>query len=177
MAMDKAKGVGIGLALEQFARRVTTWTGSSWAFASAVGVIVIWTLTGPFFRFSDTWQLVINTGTTIVTFLMVFLIQRAQNKDAQAVHLKLNELVAALEGASSRLINVEDLTEEEVRTLHQHYQGLVALAKRESSLTHSHSIEEAQVRHRRKARQRVASSAVTPRASAEPTGPTGGVQE
>ena len=95
MAMDKAKGVGIGLALEQFARRATTWTGSSWAFASAVGVIVIWALIGPFFRFSDTWQLVINTGTTIVTFLMVFLIQRAQNKDAQAVHLKLNELVAA----------------------------------------------------------------------------------
>jgi len=167
---------GVSLALEKFARRVTEWTGSSWAFAGAVGVIVIWTLTGPFFRFSDTWQLVINTGTTIVTFLMVFLIQRSQNKDAQAVHLKLNELVAALEGASSRLINVEDLTEEEVRTLHRHYQGLVALAQRETSLTHSHSIEEAQARHTRKTRGRLTSSAVKPPASPEPIGPTGGPQ-
>ena len=176
MTRNKAKGGGIGLALERFARRVTVWTGSSWAFASAVGVIVIWVLTGPFFRFSDTWQLVINTGTTIVTFLMVFLIQRSQNKDAQAVHLKLNELVAALEGASSRLINVEDLTEEEVRTLHQHYQGLVVLAKRETSLTHSHSIEEAEARHRRKNRRGSASSLGTPPASHGPTGPTGGTQ-
>jgi low affinity Fe/Cu permease len=175
MAIDKRKGVGLGLALEQFARRVTAWTGSSWAFASAVGVIVIWTLTGPFFRFSDTWQLVINTGTTIVTFLMVFLIQRSQNKDSQAVHLKLNELVAALEGASSRLINVEDLTEEEVRTLHRHYQGLVALAKRESTLTHSHSIEEAEVRHQRKARRGPATLAMRPRPAPGPPGPTGGV--
>jgi low affinity Fe/Cu permease len=176
MTRNMAKGVGFGLALEKFARRATEWTGSSWAFATAVGVIVIWALTGPFFRFSDTWQLVINTGTTIVTFLMVFLIQRSQNKDAQAVHLKLNELVAALEGASSRLINVEDLTEEEVRILHQHYEGLVALAKRESSLTHSHSIEEAEIRHRRKERGGRASLAVTPPASPGPTGPTGGTQ-
>jgi low affinity Fe/Cu permease len=154
--------VRVSLALEKFARRATEWTGSSWAFASAVGVIALWILTGPFFQFSDTWQLVINTGTTIVTFLMVFLIQRSQNKDAQAVHLKLNELVAALEGASSRLINVEDLTEEEVRTLHEHYEGLVALAKRESSLTHSHSIEEAETRHRRKARRGLAPLMETP---------------
>jgi low affinity Fe/Cu permease len=162
MTANRVKDVGIGLALERFARRATEWTGSSWAFASALGVLVIWALAGPFFRFADTWQLVINTGTTIVTFLMVFLIQRSQNKDAQAVHLKLNELVAALEGASSRLINVEDLTEEEVRTLHQHYQGLVALAQRETSLTHSHSIEEAEARHRRKTRGGPASVAVTP---------------
>ena len=169
MTRNKARGVEVSLALEKFARRATEWTGSSWAFASAVGVIVIWTLTGPFFRFSDTWQLVINTGTTIVTFLMVFLIQRSQNKDAQAVHLKLNELVAALEGASSRLINVEDLTEEEVRTLHQHYEGLVTLAKRENSLTHSHSIEEAEARHRRKARGGRASLMVTPPVAGGPT--------
>ncbi len=107
---------------------------------------------------------------------MVFLIQRSQNKDARAVHLKLNELVAALEGASSRLINVEDLTEEEVRTLHQHYRGLVALAKRETSLTHSHSIEEAEARHKRKNRRGLAPVAVTPPASHKPTGPTGGTQ-
>jgi low affinity Fe/Cu permease len=82
----------------------------------------------PLFGFSDTWQLVINTGTTVVTFLMVFLIQRSQNKDSQAIHLKLNELVAAVEGASNRLINVEDLTEEEVRTLHRHYARIEAVA-------------------------------------------------
>jgi low affinity Fe/Cu permease len=165
--MTQDTTTGIGLALEKFARRATEWTGSSWAFAGAVAIIAIWALTGPFFRFSDTWQLVINTGTTIVTFLMVFLIQRSQNKDAQAVHLKLNELVAALEGASSRLINVEDLTEEEVRTLHRHYERLVALAKRETRLTHSHSIEEAEVRYKRKTRGG-ASLAVMPPASPEP---------
>src|ERR1700752_4995438 len=108
--------------LERFARRVTVWAGSSLAFALAILVIVVWLLTGPIFGFSDTWQLVINTGTTIVTFLMVFLIQRAQNKDAHALHLKLNELVSAMRGASNRLINVEDLNEEEVDLLHEHYQ-------------------------------------------------------
>src|SRR5215210_4123673 len=90
--------------LEKFARWSTEWTGSSWAFAMALGTIVVWAMTGPLFGYSDTWQLVINTGTTIVTFLMVFLIQRAQNKDSQAIHLKLNELVAAVQGASNNLI-------------------------------------------------------------------------
>lgn len=142
-----------GEVLEQFAHRVTQWTGSSWAFALAVSVIAVWGFSGPIFGFSDTWQLVINTGTTIVTFLMVFLIQRAQNKDALAVHLKLNEIVAALEGASNRLINVEDLAEEEVQTLHRHYRALAAIAKRDEVLTRSHSIEEAEVRHRHKAQR------------------------
>src|SRR5438067_2326043 len=98
--------------LERVSTWATRWTGSSAAFAIAVAVIVVWAATGPIFKFSDTWQLVINTGTTIVTFLMVFLIQRQQNKDSLAIHLKLNEVLAALEGASNRLINVEDLTEE-----------------------------------------------------------------
>jgi low affinity Fe/Cu permease len=129
---------------------VTAWTGSSPAFGSAVGVIVVWALLGPLFGFSDTWQLVINTGTTIITFLMVFLIQRAQNKDSQAIHLKLNEIVAVLQGASNRLINVEDLTEHEVLTLHRHYQTLVELAKRDTTLTASHSVEEAETRAARK---------------------------
>ncbi|MCM3900667.1 MAG: low affinity iron permease family protein [Pyrinomonadaceae bacterium] len=80
----------------------------------ALSVIIVWGFTGPLFNFSDTWQLVINTGTTIITFLMVFLIQRPQNKDALAIHLKLNEIVAALQGASNRLIDVESLTEEEI---------------------------------------------------------------
>jgi len=122
------------------------------AVAVALATIVVWGVTGPIFGFSDSWQLVINTGTTIITFLMVFLIQRSQNKDARAVHLKLNEIVAALQGASNRLINVEDLTEAEIRLLHAHYQRLVTIAKRDGSLTDSHSIEEADERHRGKAR-------------------------
>src|ERR1700690_1981269 len=101
--------------LARFSGIATRWSGSSAAFALACLIIVIWLISGPFFGFSDTWQLVINTGTTIVTFLMVFLIQRSQNKDSQAIHLKLNELVAAMIGASNRLINVEGLTEEEIK--------------------------------------------------------------
>src|SRR5438445_8237928 len=103
------------------ATKTSAGAGHPITFGTAVAVIVVWLATGPLFGFSDTWQLVINTGTTIVTFLMVFLIQRAQNKDALAIQLKLNELIAAFEGASNRLINVEDLTEDEVKTLHEHY--------------------------------------------------------
>ena len=109
-----------------------------------------WAITGPLFQFSDTWQLVINTGTTIVTFLMVFLIQRTQNKDALAIHLKLNEIVSAIDGASNRLVDVEDLTEDEIAILHKHYQKLVAMAKHDTKLTQTHSIEEAEVRHQSK---------------------------
>src|SRR3989441_267720 len=134
---------GIGTALERFSRVLTDWVGTSWALGAALAVVAVWALTGPLFGFSDTWQLVINTGTTIVTFLMVFLIQRAQNKDARAIHLKLNEIVAALQGASNRLVNVEDLTEDEVRLLHRHYARLVALAEQSGSVTESHSVEEA----------------------------------
>jgi len=148
--MAKRRETGRSGWLEHSARLVTVWTGSSQAFACAVGVIIGWALLGPIFHFSDTWQLVINTGTTIVTFLMVFLIQRSQNKDSLAIHLKLNEIVAVLQGASNRLINVEDLTEQEVQTLHRHYQALVALAKRDSTLTASHSVEEAETRAARK---------------------------
>jgi low affinity Fe/Cu permease len=136
--------------LESFARLATHWAGSSWAFSLAVLCIVVWLLTGPLFGFSDTWQLVINTATTIVTFLMVFLIQRSQNIDAHAIQLKLNEIVAAVKGASNRLINIEDLSEEELETLHKHYQQLVDLARQEKRLTNSHSVEEAQRRHRLK---------------------------
>jgi low affinity Fe/Cu permease len=152
MSRDERPRLGVGEALEGLARRVTEWTGGSWAFAVALATIVVWGVTGPVFGFSDTWQLVINTGTTIVTFLMVFLIQRSQNKDSHAVHLKLNEIVAALQGASNRLINVEDLTETEIRLLHEHYQRLVEMAKRDASLTESHSVEEADQRHRAKTR-------------------------
>jgi low affinity Fe/Cu permease len=133
--------------LERFSQKATQATGTSKAFILAISVIVVWGFTGPLFNFSDTWQLVINTGTTIITFLMVFLIQRTQNKDALAIHLKLNEIVAALEGASNRLIDVEDFTEEEIKTLHKYFQELAKMAKKDFSLTQSHSIEEAEARH------------------------------
>lgn len=142
----------LGQRLERCSRLVTNWTGSSWAFAIAFLVIIGWLASGPFFHYSDTWQLVINTGTTIVTFLMVFLIQRAQNKDALAVHLKLNELVAAIEGASNRLIDVEDLTEADLIKLHRYYQRLAVMAKKDMSLTETHSVEEAEAVHKRKRR-------------------------
>jgi low affinity Fe/Cu permease len=137
---------------ERIAHRFTRLTGSSTAFALATGVVVVWLLTGPVFRFSDTWQLVINTGTTIVTFLMVFLIQQTQNKDGLAVQLKLNELVASQEGASNRLIAVESLTEEELRVLSRHYDRLAQMAREEADIRASHSIDEAERRHNAKTR-------------------------
>lgn len=133
--------------IETFSTAVSRWTGGTSAFALACVVIVAWAISGPIFGFSNTWQLVINTGTTIVTFLMVFLIQRAQNKDSMAIQLKLNELVAAMDGASNRLIDVEDLTEEELKTLHRYYGKLVAMARKDATLTSSHSVEEAEARH------------------------------
>ena len=131
---------------------VTRWAGSSWGFGLALATIVVWGVTGPLFGWSDTWQLVINTGTTIVTFLMVFLIQRTQNKESLAIHLKLNELVAAVEGASNRLIDVEDMSEEELKVLHMHYQKLAEMAKDDADISASHSIDEARDRHRSKSR-------------------------
>ena len=132
---------------ERFSHRVTHAVGRPWAFLIALVVIIAWAVTGPIFGFADTWQLVINTGTTIVTFLMVFLIQQTQNKDSKAMELKLNELVAATKGASNRLIDVEELTEDELDVLHGYYRQLVELAKRDRSLTVSHSLEEAERRH------------------------------
>ncbi|HEV8202787.1 MAG TPA: low affinity iron permease family protein [Pyrinomonadaceae bacterium] len=137
----------VGEFLEKFSYQATRATGTSAAFVLAVLIIVIWVITGPLFHYSDTWQLVINTGTTIVTFLMVFLIQRAQNKDALALHLKLNEIVAALEGASNRLIDVEDLSEPEINALRSYYKRLIELARKDDVLTTTHSIEEAATRH------------------------------
>jgi low affinity Fe/Cu permease len=146
-----------GKPVERFAYAVTQWVGSARAFALALAVVVAWGVTGPLFHFSDTWQLVINTGTTIVTFLMVFLIQRSQNKESLAVQLKLNEIVAALGGASNRLINVEDLTEAEVRQLHDRYQRLAELACA-GKITESHSIEEADEAAKAAARGKLASN-------------------
>jgi low affinity Fe/Cu permease len=132
---------------ERFAGSATRFTGTVPAFLMALALIVVWGVTGPLFRFSDTWQLVINTGTTIVTFLMVFLIQQTQNKDGLAIQLKLNELVAAMEGASNRLINVETLTSDELRVLQEHYARLAVMAQEHANIGESHSIEEAERRH------------------------------
>ena len=149
---------------EKFARQATQWTGRPSAFAIAVAIIVVWLATGPIFHYSDTWQLVINTGTTVVTFLMVFLIQHAQNKDTRAIELKLNELVAAMPGASNRMIDVEALSEQELDTLHRFYRRLVAMAKKDTELTSSHSVEEAAVRYARKKKreQQIESASPTP---------------
>jgi low affinity Fe/Cu permease len=136
--------------LEQFSTWATAATGSTAGFSLATFLVLVWFLTGPLFGYSDTWQLVINTATTVLTFLMVFLIQRSQNKESLAVQLKLNELIASKRGASNRLIDIEDLTEAELKVLHQHFRQLVAMAKQESDLTSSHSIEEAESRHSRK---------------------------
>ena len=152
MARNKKKQ-GVSDMLERFSQKATHATGTSLAFAMALGTVIVWGVTGPLFEFSNTWQLVINTGTTIVTFLMVFLIQRTQNKDSLAMHLKLNEIVAAVEGASNRLIDVEDLTEGEIATLHKHYQKLASMSKADQNVGQSHSIEEATQRHKRKHRK------------------------
>jgi len=113
-----------------FARRSSMLLGSAWAFAGAVLVIVVWILTGPTFHFSDTWQLIINTATTVITFLMVFLIQNTQNRDAKAVHLKLDEIIRALKGARNQLVDLEDLSDEELKKLEEQFQRLRKMAER-----------------------------------------------
>jgi low affinity Fe/Cu permease len=128
---------------ERFATSFTRATGSTGAFILAFFVVLIWAVSGPFFHYSESWQLVINTGTTIITFLMVFLIQKAQNKDSLAIQLKLNELVAAHEFASNRLVNVENMSEDDLKVIQKYYAGLSLMTKEEESLQQSHSIDEA----------------------------------
>lgn len=135
---------------ERFASKATQVTGSSGAFLIALTTVIIWVITGPLFDYSDTWQLVINTSTTIITFLMVFLIQKSQNKDSLAMQIKLNELLAVNRKASNRLLNVEDLSEDELRALHDFFGKLADKAKTESNLSISHSIEEAEEIHEEK---------------------------
>jgi len=139
---------------QRLSEDITRWAGSTGAFITAVGVVLLWAVLGPVFDFSSQWQLVINTGTTIATFLMVFLIQRSQNKDSLAVHLKLNELVAAMQGASNRLIDVEALSESDLKTLHRFYGELAALSRTEVNVSQTHSVEEARNRHGLKAEGR-----------------------
>lgn len=131
---------------ETFALKATKATGSNYAFIIACVVIITWVVTGPIFGYSDTWQLVINTGTTIVTFLMVFLIQKTQNKDAIEIQIKLNELIVANTKASNRILSIEDLNEEELVIINKYYTRLAKITKREVSLKRSHSIEENEVK-------------------------------
>jgi len=115
------------------ARRSSIALGSAWAFAGALLVILVWVLTGPAFHFSDTWQLIINTATTVITFLMVFLIQNTQNRDAKAVHLKLDEMIRALKGARNQLVDLENLSDEDLKKLEKQFQRLRQKAERDGT--------------------------------------------
>ena len=129
---------------ERVSNTITTYSGSSPVFITAAGLILLWGVTGPVFHFSNTWLLIVNTGTSIITFLMVFLIQKSQNKESLSIQLKLNELVAAHEFASNRLVNVESMSEEELKVIQKYYSRLSMTAKNEESLRQSHSIDEAE---------------------------------
>ena len=140
---------------ERFAAKVTKATGKPIAFILAMLIIIGWAATGPIFKYSDTWQLVINTGTTIITFLMVFVIQQSQNKDTVAVQLKLNELIAASSTASNRLIDIEDISAEELETLKKFYIKLSLLAKKENDIHTTHSVDEVKAYHERKDHKKI----------------------
>jgi low affinity Fe/Cu permease len=133
-----------------FSAVVTKATGTPAAFIIALLVILIWGITGPVFKFSDTWQLVINTGTTIITFLMVFVIQHSQNKDTKAIQLKLNELIAANSEASNRVVSIEDLTDEELEVIKKFYTHVAQAAKQENNVFSTHSLDEAKQNTERK---------------------------
>jgi len=145
--MKKNKPHKLSRLFDRFSTKVTKATGSPPAFTIALLVIIVWAVTGPVFDYSDTWQLVINTGTTIITFLMVFIIQQSQNKDTIAIHLKLNELIASIKTASNRMIDVEDLTADELEIVKKYYIKLSDLAEKEKGLQKSHSIDEAIENH------------------------------
>jgi low affinity Fe/Cu permease len=149
---NKHKAKQFSQFFNKLSTRVTKAAGRPVATILAFLIIVIWAVTGPIFNYSDTWQLFINTGTTIITFLMVFIIQQSQNKDTIALQLKLNELIACNEHASNRLIDIEDLTEEELQTLKKFYIKLADLAEKDSDLFSSHSIDEANEYHKKKHR-------------------------
>ena len=143
----KKRGSKLGRTFNKISGWVTRKTGSPGAFILAFGLIILWAALGPVFDYSDTWQLVINTGTTIITFLMVFIIQQSQNKDTAAIHLKLNELIASDERASNRLVDIEDLTEEELMILKKFYIRLSEKAEAEKDLHSSHSLDETEDAH------------------------------
>jgi low affinity Fe/Cu permease len=132
---------------QELSTAATNWAGSTAVQVGALLVLPLWLISGVFFGLEKSWHLVFEPLTGFVPFLMVFLIQRSQNKDSMAVQLKLNELVAAVQGASNSLIDIEGLSEEDLKIIHEHYQGLADMAKKEMDLGKSHSIEEAQERH------------------------------
>ncbi|MHA3786897.1 low affinity iron permease family protein [Flavobacterium hauense] len=144
MAKQSKRGKSL---FEKFAEKVTKATGSTPVFLGAFLIVVVWAICGPIFDYSETWQLIINTGTTIITFLMVFLIQKSQNKDSLAIQIKLNELLASHELASNRIVDIEDIGEDELEVLEKYYRKLAELAQKQRTLKESHSIGEAQVRH------------------------------
>jgi len=125
MKKEKKRG-SIRLFFDKMSNRITKATGSSTAFLIAAAIIILWAVTGPVFHFSDTWQLVINTGTTIITFLMVFLIQNTQNRDAHAINLKLDELIHAIGPAKNEMMDIEKLSDEELDTIHEKYTQIKA---------------------------------------------------
>lgn len=135
---------------EKFANAATIFTGTSSAFLIAVAIVIIWGISGPIFNYSETWQLVINTGTTIITFLMVFLIQKSQNKDSKAIQIKLNEIIAASKNASNRIVDIEDLTEDELNLLHKYYVKLALESKEDIDIHKSHSIDAAEKNQKEK---------------------------
>ncbi len=145
---------------EKMSNLATKATGTPLAFLIAFMVIVGWGLSGPLFHYSDTWQLVINTSTTVITFLMVFLIQQSQNKETTAIQLKLNELIAASKLTSNRLIDIEDISDEELNELKNFYRNLAQLSKHEQNIFSSHSLDEAKKKHSSK--MKVIENAIPP---------------
>ncbi|HET8574450.1 MAG TPA: low affinity iron permease family protein [Edaphocola sp.] len=144
IAEKETKASGFKGFFDRFSNKAALWTGSPYAFIIALVAVISWAVSGPVFKYSDTWQLVINTSTTIITFLMVFLIQQAQNKDTIALHLKLDELISANKFASNRLVDVEELNEEELKKLKDFYVSLRGNIKSEKEIHESHSIDQAE---------------------------------
>lgn len=154
MKRQKIRLNGTHSIFDRFAGKVTQYAGSPWAFALALFAIVLWGTTGPIFHYSEEWQMVVNTGTTIVTFLMVFLIQQSQNKDSLAVHIKLNELLAAHEHASNRVVAIETLDEADLAVLRTFYCQLASAAEKDGGIKKSHSLDDAREVTARKSKAR-----------------------
>lgn len=152
---NEAGSLKFARAYNRITSKITKAAGSATASLLSFTIIIVWAVTGPIFHFSDTWQLVINTGTTIITFLMVFIIQQSQNKDTIALQLKLNELIACNEKASNRLIDIEDLTDQELIVIKKFYIKLSKLAEKEGSVVETHSLAEADDVHQEKIQQSV----------------------
>lgn len=150
----KKKQSGFKKWFEKASSKITRLSGSPYAVLAALGAVVLWGLTGPVFHYSDTWQLVINTSTTIITFIMVFVIQHSQNKDTVAMQIKLNELIAVNKEASNRLVDIEDLTEEELQVLKKYYTKLAILSKKDHDIFSSHSVDEAEENNKVKSKPR-----------------------